>query len=167
LKKRSSSFVDSDSEGDVMAQEIEEIVLRTPGFSENLSPKMPSDQEKTSVASIQNSDQQCGVKLESKSSLSKKKLRRKSPSTDKGSQFVYGLVTPSKKVQLKLDSKSVVSPIRRSMRIKHEEIFYENLDDIPNLPEHGYLPNPAISLKHRRRHLSHNDSKGPSAKKKF
>lgn len=145
---RSSSFDTNYSDVKTMAMEIDDIIRRNHGILEDVVQKIDSKNSENLIAKAASSLKEISAenRFNSKLIYPRSELRRKSPPMNKGSQFVFGLVTPSKRVRDELDSTAVISPIRRSMRIKNNEKYYENLNEIPNLSEHGFLPNPSIPL---------------------
>jgi len=137
-----------------MAEEIEQIVRRTPALQRTTPPNRATLIAKAATA-IKQTFQTSDIKVEEKAELKG------------GSVYLYAMVTPNRKVRELLQTDVAISPVRRSRRILEQtgekKRLFADLSEIEgDLAEYGYLPNKAINASV----FAHNSKLGTPTKKK-
>lgn len=143
-----------DPETEKLRSEIEEIVRRTPilqDHSKLFERVMPIIQSTSLFSRLTNSD-------------SKKKPIMPDKAEDnieRGSKYLYAIVTPKKRLRELLQAESAVSPVRRSQRLMSKRDskdgraqLFEDVEDIPETMKVGFIPNPTVQLNARTSLLS-------------
>lgn len=142
--------VSSDTDLAKMRTEIEDIVTRTPGLGD--PPKGRSDLIDLAARAIE--DLQSVHVRKNENANSGKRNAPELDNIDKaslGSSYFYTLVTPTKRVKEILQTESTASLVRRSNRIiargfPSQHKLFQDLDEIEDLSEVGFLPSPSVGI---------------------